>query len=395
MSADSPFFSSEELEYLAREDIRAFLCASVSREDLVRHGFLLFGAGAHSRIILPLLLGAGLPPAWIVDGNPALVGTCVEGIPVRGKESLSESGDRHVLLGSRYVPDMLEDCRKYGAVHPLPLTAVCSFVFLPASMGLCPDSVLNNPQVEEAYALMSDDFSRTIYRNVIRFQCLFCEDLFAAYDKNIYFPADLAPKIDYSRFVDAGAFTGDTLLEWLRYCRHARMANDTLAYWGFEPGSEQFAQLRQTVQGIPSPCGIAIYPVALGAVSRDRTIAGKGAATTVTGGNDQASGTHIVREKRLDDIEGVNPTFLKADVEGFELPLLEGALSVISRCRPALGISVYHRVDDLWKIPLWIKRHCPDYSLYLRHHTPAWGDTVLYAIPPEGSSGRLHHDTLG
>ena len=86
MSTDSLFFSAEELEYLAREDIRAFLCASVSREELVRHGFILFGAGAHGRIILPLLLDAGLSPAWIVDGNQTLVGTCLEGIPVRGPQ---------------------------------------------------------------------------------------------------------------------------------------------------------------------------------------------------------------------------------------------------------------------------------------------------------------------
>ncbi len=383
MSTDSLFFSSKELEWLKREDIRAFLCASISREDLVRHGFILFGAGAHSRIILPFLLGAGLPPAWIVDGNPALVDTYVEGIPVRGKESLSDSGDRYVLLGSRYIPDMLEDCRKYGAAHTLPLTAVCSFVFLPASMGLCPELALNNPQVEEAYALLSDDFSRTIYRNVLRFQCLFCEDLFAAYDKNTYFPVELAKRIDYSRFVDAGAFTGDTLLDWLQYCRHANMANDTLMYWAFEPGSEQYAQLQQTVQGIQWPCKIATYPVALGNAPRDRTLAGKGAAATVANDDHQDKSTHIVKEERLDDIEGVTPTFIKADVEGFELPLLEGALSVISRCKPALAISVYHRVDDPWKIPLWIKRHCPDYSLYLRHHSTAWGDTVLYAIPPE------------
>lgn len=383
MSIESPFFSAEELEYLAREDICAFLCASISREELVRHGFILFGAGAHGRIILPLLLDAGLSPAWIVDSNPALAGTCVEGIPVRGKESLSDCGDRYVLLCSRYVSDMLEDCRKYGAAHPLPLTAVCSFVFLPASMVLCPDVALNNPQVKEAYTLLSDDFSRTVYRNVIRFQCLFCEDLFAAYDKNTYFPADLAQKIDYSRFVDAGAFTGDTLLEWAQYCRHANMANDTLVYWAFEPGSEQYAQLQQTVQGIQWPCKITTYPVALGNASRDLVLAGKGAAATVANDDHQDKSTHIVKEERLDDIEGVTPTFIKADVEGFELPLLEGALSVISRCKPALGISVYHRVDDIWKIPLWIKCHCPDYSLYLRHHSTAWGDTVLYAIPPE------------
>ncbi|HEY3813807.1 MAG TPA: FkbM family methyltransferase [Caulobacteraceae bacterium] len=89
------------------------------------------------------------------------------------------------------------------------------------------------------------------------------------------------------------------------------------------------------------------------------------------------------RQLALDDLcrwQGLGKVdFIKMDVEGSEIPALEGAHETILAHRPKLGISVYHRPTDLWAIPNLIRRKYPFYRLYLDHHSLYGEETVLYA----------------
>lgn len=74
-------------------------------------------------------------------------------------------------------------------------------------------------------------------------------------------------------------------------------------------------------------------------------------------------------------------TFIKMDIEGSELEALKGAVNVIKRDKPRMAICVYHKPEDLYTIPQWIKQTEPDYKLYLRQHEISEYETVLYALP--------------
>ncbi len=76
-------------------------------------------------------------------------------------------------------------------------------------------------------------------------------------------------------------------------------------------------------------------------------------------------------------------TFIKMDIEGAELKALQGAKETIKKYKPILAISVYHKPDDILKIPLYIKSLVPGYKIYLRHYTNMEVDTVLYAVMNE------------
>ena len=67
-------------------------------------------------------------------------------------------------------------------------------------------------------------------------------------------------------------------------------------------------------------------------------------------------------------------------MEGVELRALQGLSGTIRRDKPDLLISCYHRPEDLFLLPLYVKKHFPFYRLYLRRHrgVPAW-DINLYA----------------
>ena len=46
-----------------------------------------------------------------------------------------------------------------------------------------------------------------------------------------------------------------------------------------------------------------------------------------------------------------------------------------------LAICVYHRISDLWELPLMMHEMEPGHKLYLRHHTPVYCETVCYSLP--------------
>ena len=73
-------------------------------------------------------------------------------------------------------------------------------------------------------------------------------------------------------------------------------------------------------------------------------------------------------------------TFIKLDIEGSELEALRGAEKIIRRDKPRLAISIYHKPQDYFEIPLYIKELVPEYRLYIRHHKFNKNDTVVYAI---------------
>jgi hypothetical protein len=53
----------------------------------------------------------------------------------------------------------------------------------------------------------------------------------------------------------------------------------------------------------------------------------------------------------------------------------------VTGCSFKSAISSYHRQDDLWDIPLFIRGLSPSYSFHLRPHMLECSDLVCYAVP--------------
>ena len=83
---------------------------------------------------------------------------------------------------------------------------------------------------------------------------------------------------------------------------------------------------------------------------------------------------HLIANGKVD--------FIKMDIEGAELNALHGAENLIKQNKPILAVCVYHKADDLIKIPQYIKKLNEKYKLYLRKHKRFSScELVLYAIP--------------
>ena len=93
------------------------------------------------------------------------------------------------------------------------------------------------------------------------------------------------------------------------------------------------------------------------------------------------NGKETIEAASIDQMCGLEKvTFIKMDIEGSEREALKGAERVILRDKPRLAICVYHKWEDLYEIPMMVKRMAPEYRLYLRHHSDTAMETVLYAV---------------
>ena len=76
-------------------------------------------------------------------------------------------------------------------------------------------------------------------------------------------------------------------------------------------------------------------------------------------------------------------SIIKMDTEGGEMDVLWGGINSLPRFRPQMAISIYHDAAHYLDVALWIKRHLPDYRMFVRLYSCTSVETLLYAIPRE------------
>lgn len=183
-----------------------------------------------------------------------------------------------------------------------------------------------------------------------------------------YFDLDrLALRDEY--FVDVGALDGETTKYFLDHFENGHA-------YVLEPNPKQFEITRERLREYPE-AELFSY----GAYDRNMTLSFDPEDGDAGSARISKSGDAKIEVRRLDDLlEGRKVTFLKMDIEGSELAALRGAERIIREQRPKLAICVYHKPEDMWKIPEFILNCRPDYKLYLRHYSISYTETVLYAI---------------
>ncbi len=189
----------------------------------------------------------------------------------------------------------------------------------------------------------------------------------APISKNEYFDSEYYSIGNNEIYVDVGSFNGDSVLGFARYTK-----NCFKKIYCFEPDPDNFAKLKKNVSQLEN---VELCPFAVG--SENGEILFSGGVGEASGINEH--GNIRVLVKKLDDLITEPVTFIKMDIEGFELAALKGATALIKKNRPKLAICVYHRVEDMLTIPQYIKSIVPEYHFKLRQHAPSLVETVLFA----------------
>lgn len=232
--------------------------------------------------------------------------------------------------------------------------------------------------IEKVFQLLDDDKSKFIYKRLIQFRISRNLKHLQNIENGIqYFPNDLFELGNKEIFLDLGAFNGDTIEA---FCNHVNgKYREVIA---IEASNNNYKNLVKNTKNLKN---IVCYNVAVGGTSEIKRFYVSDAKNSFMSEN----GTEEIQVERIDNIlMNQNVTFVKLDIEGAEYEAICGAESLIRRSRPILAISLYHKVDDLFKIPLLMTNMVSDYCYYIRHYSPTVIETVLYAIPIEKVKGK-------
>lgn len=210
--------------------------------------------------------------------------------------------------------------------------------------------------------LLAHGYNKEDFCKLLRFGC--------AHDPNQYFSPDFITYTDSEILIDAGCFNLYTVDTFSRYSKNIKKV------YSFEPNEADYKTCLEKSKKYDF--NIELYNYGLWNESG-----------TLGFNNDPRGMSYIdesceykIKVVRLDDIVSDQDkiTFIKMDIEGAELAALEGACNTIAKFKPKLAICIYHKAEDLWLIPEYIKEINPDYKLYIRHHSNRAAETVLYAI---------------
>ena len=191
------------------------------------------------------------------------------------------------------------------------------------------------------------------------------------FEKIQYFPQGIFELTDKESYFDCGAFTGDTIAAFLQATgglyRHI---------WAVEPDRSNYKRLVQYIAD-EKLSNIDVVNKGLYSYTGKLPFQETGSMLSmITNDSD-----NCIETDTIDNIATGNPvTYIKMDVEGVELEALKGAEQTIRQYKPVLGISIYHKQQDLIDIPAYIKAIVPEYKFYFRVHKKLAIDTVLYGI---------------
>lgn len=221
-------------------------------------------------------------------------------------------------------------------------------------------------------AMLEDDFSRRTFEQVLK--CRLTGDpkaLKGVIMQPQYFQKDIFGPVEDEVFVDGGAYVGDTVDNFIRY-----FAGGYKKIYAWEPDEYNFTALKNNTKKLSS---IVCVPCGLWDEKTELCFRSNGSdGAKIVGETEQE--TIRVPVDTIDNVcSDDKVTFIKMDIEGSEMKALEGAINVIKRDKPRLAICIYHKPEDLYEIPFWIKQTVPEYKLYIRHHSEGTHETVVYA----------------
>lgn len=328
---------------------------------------VLYGMGDGADKILNELKRQGISAAGVFASDEFCRGQQFRGFPVLNYAQAKERFCNMIVLVAfgTQLREVIERIRKIADEQELyvPDTPV-------AGEGIFDLKYLKAHALElaQVYGMLADEQSRSVFQNVLDYKISGKpEYLFSCESSAREAFSDVLRLNREESYVDVGAYTGDTVREFIDYARDYR------EIYAIEPDKRNYAKLQKYAEGLQKIC---CYNIAAHEQAGEIAFAARGGRNSMAG-----QGGMVVSEPldRLFDRKRV--TYIKYDVEGEELPALRGTERILREKSPKLLVSAYHRNEDLFAIPLLVKRIQQNYRVYLRHYSylPAW-DTNYYFV---------------
>ncbi len=352
------------------------------QKENIKLPVLLYGCGAGVHWYIEFARIHQIPVYCIVDKKIKMgCEEICEGVSVRNVEEVFEQMPQAVVIISapRYRKEIKKEIKEkrpeYFVFSFDPAPSVIQGVWTKDRKFFYQrhwDDIL------KIYDTLKDEFSQKTLKHIlmgsVTNDCDWYEDIS---NKSQYFPdiimRHMGQRIRGGVFVDIGAFTGDTVYEFKE-----AMEDDFTRCYAFEPDPRSYELMYQQFKDdnrvvmLNQGCGSKNTHIPF--VKEEHSEGshfGCGFGETVP----------EIEVVRLDDTCKEKVDYIKMDIEGMEMEALKGATETLRLYKPALAVSVYHKIEDIVEIPQFILNLGLDYKLYLRHYWNCNGtDSILFAI---------------
>lgn len=337
-----------------------------------RRPIFIYGMGDGAAKIMSVFRQYGIAVAGIFASDEFVRGHSFAGYRVHKLSEVEEMVDDFVIVlaFAAGYPELVEYIHVLAKKHTLYVPDVPVIGGGLFNYQYCMEHL---PELNAVYRSLADDESRRVFLNIIQYKisgCIHYLDAVTATTDEIY--RDIIRPGRSEHYVDLGAYNGDTIRELLD---HTHRSYSTIH--AVEPDKKNFKKLVSFVEesGMKR---VNAYHCAAWCKDTELPFQSKSGRQSVLSPN----GSTLPARSVDSLLEGAPVSLLKMDVEGFEREALWGASKTIHHYSPKLAVAIYHRNEDLFELPLLVKRLCPKYRIYIRHklYLPAW-ETNLYAIP--------------
>ena len=211
--------------------------------------------------------------------------------------------------------------------------------------------VQNLPALYSAYEMFKDDESRKVFLASIKGKITNQIHDFQFAPEPQYFLEGFLP-VEGDIAIDGGAYDGATSRDFtMQGAKVYAFEMDAANYQNCLPPAEKYGFTIENL-GLSVQEGEEFY-------AQGGAGSGKGRGNLI--GHFIDLDTYVLR-KNLPRVD-----YIKLDIEGAELDMLHGAAKTISRWKPKMAVSAYHRPEDLWTLASYIKSIRPDYEFKFRH----------------------------
>ncbi len=346
----------------------------------VSRPIVLYGMGDGAEKIAAVLESRGMRFADIMASDEFVRGHSFLGHRVKKLSEIEEQfGNDFVILvcfGTQ-IPEVMDHISEIAKKHELYAPNV------PVAGGGLFDLEFaseHKSELQTVYKLLADEQSRKVFEGVIRYKL--SGDL--KYLREVETPSE--EKFDLlnigveETYVDLGAYDGDTIVEFLN-----ETSMQFKKIYAMEPDNRNYRKMKRRLYMIGSAL-LECYNV--GAWNEDTSVIfslrnGRGSHVVPEEGKslNHARFREVKMMKTDTMLRGEPATYIKIDVEGAEENALNGAAGTISAFKPKLNVALYHRNEDMFKLPLLVQKLNKKYKFFMRHHPyfPDW-ETNLYCI---------------
>lgn len=218
-------------------------------------------------------------------------------------------------------------------------------------------------EINKAYEKLSDKKSKDVFKSLIEFQITGDLNLMFGCETPKEEALSLLGLTDNENYLDLGAYRGDTVDELINfaggYSEITALEPDIRSYKKLCEHCENMQNITLLNTAVSDKCETLFF-------SGNK---GRGARLNTKG-----------KEIKAVTVDSLNKpfTYIKADTEGAEMQMLQGAVNTLKQ-KPKLNISAYHRSEDIFSLVNKICEINPEYEIFIRHHRHiSFWDTNLY-----------------